>query len=111
MLVAIVVVVVTAGVPLTVAVGLADCVRLVVVGLTVGPAVIVVRMMVVLVTVASGRLRLRLLSGERVLGEEGAGPGPAGGQEAEEHLDSGQGITVEYLTILLLLLSSTFMLE
>ena len=58
------------------------------VGLTVGPAVIVVRMMVVLVTVTSRRLRLRLLSG-RVLREEGAGPGPAGGQEAEEHLDRG----------------------
>ena len=105
MLMAIVVVVVTAGVPLTVAVGLADSVRLVVVGLTVGPAVIVVRMMVVLVTVTSRRLRLRLLSG-RVLREEGAGPGPAGGQEAEEHLDSGQGVTVEcyYYSFYLLVL-------
>ena len=103
MLMAIVVVVVTAGVPLTVAVGLADSVRLVVVGLTVGPAVIVVRMMVVLVTVASGRLRL--LSGH-LLGEEGAGPGPAGGQEAEEHLDRGQGVTVEcyYYSFYLLVL-------
>ena len=83
--------VVTAGVPLTVAVGLAEGVRLVVVGLTVGPAVVLVRMMVVLVTVTSGRLQLLLLSG-RVWGEEGAGPGPGGGQEAEEHLDRGQGI-------------------